>query len=108
MVLVGGEVHNGDGTEPVVADVAIRGDRIVAIGDLADDSQRVGNRLQIIVVEHADEHTLGGIPTLQTTPSSTSGSWVSAVDMASLVSLVMVLAAEFLARMEGREASNGS
>jgi hypothetical protein len=43
----------------------------------------------------------GGIPTLQTTPSSTSGSWVSAVDMASLVSLVMVLAAEFLATILG-------
>ena len=43
----------------------------------------------------------GGIPTLQTTPSSTTGSWVSAVDMASLLSLVMVLAAEFLATILG-------
>jgi dihydroorotase/N-acyl-D-amino-acid deacylase len=34
-VLSGGEVHAGDGAEPVVTDVAIRGDRIVAVGDLA-------------------------------------------------------------------------
>jgi dihydroorotase/N-acyl-D-amino-acid deacylase len=35
VVLAGGEVHTGDGAQPVVADVAIRGDKIVAIGDLA-------------------------------------------------------------------------
>ena len=35
MLLAGGEVHAGDGAPPVVADVALRGDRIVAIGDLA-------------------------------------------------------------------------
>ena len=35
VILVGGEVYTGDGTDPVVTDVAIRGDRIVAVGDLA-------------------------------------------------------------------------
>ena len=35
VLLVGGEVHSGDGAAPAVADVAIRGDRIVAVGDLA-------------------------------------------------------------------------
>jgi hypothetical protein len=43
----------------------------------------------------------GGIPTLQTTPSSVGGSWVSAVDMVSLLALVLMLAAEFLATMLG-------
>ncbi|MDJ0812409.1 MAG: D-aminoacylase [Woeseiaceae bacterium] len=33
-LLVGGEVYTGDDTPPVVADVAIRGDRIVAVGQL--------------------------------------------------------------------------
>ncbi|MDX1646489.1 MAG: amidohydrolase family protein [Longimicrobiales bacterium] len=32
LVLVGGSVHPGDGSEPVVADVAISGDRIVQVG----------------------------------------------------------------------------
>jgi hypothetical protein len=43
----------------------------------------------------------GGIPTLQTTPSSVDGSWVSAVDLASLMALVMMLAAEVIATMLG-------
>ena len=43
----------------------------------------------------------GGIPTLQTTPSSLGGSWVSAVDLASLMALVLMLAAEVLATMLG-------
>ena len=43
----------------------------------------------------------GGIPTLQTTPSSIDGSWVSAVDLASLMMLVLMLAAEVIATMLG-------
>jgi hypothetical protein len=43
----------------------------------------------------------GGIPTLQTTPSSVDGSWVSAVDLASLMMLVLMLAAEVIATMLG-------
>jgi hypothetical protein len=43
----------------------------------------------------------GGIPTLQTTPSSLGGSWVSAVDLASLMALVLMLAAEVVATMLG-------
>ena len=43
----------------------------------------------------------GGIPTLQTTPSSLDGSWVSAVDLASLMMLVLMLAAEVIATMLG-------
>jgi N-acyl-D-amino-acid deacylase len=36
VLLVGGDVYSGDDAEPVVADVGIRGSRIVAIGDLGD------------------------------------------------------------------------
>ena len=43
----------------------------------------------------------GGIPTLQTTPSSIDGSWVSAVDLASLLMLVLMLAAEVIATILG-------
>lgn len=35
VIIEGGEVHDGLGNAPVVADVGIRGDRVVAIGDLA-------------------------------------------------------------------------
>jgi hypothetical protein len=41
------------------------------------------------------------VPTIQTTPTSLGGSWVSAVDFASLMSLVLVLAAEVLATIFG-------
>lgn len=41
----------------------------------------------------------GGIPTLQTT--SVDGSWVSAVDLASLMALTMTLAAEVVAALLG-------
>lgn len=43
----------------------------------------------------------GGVPTFQTTPTSLGGSWVSAVDFASLMALVVVLAAEVLATIFG-------
>jgi hypothetical protein len=43
----------------------------------------------------------GGLPTIQTTPGTLDGSWVSAVDLASLFSLVLVLAAEVLATIFG-------
>ena len=36
VVLAGGEVHTGHGGEPIVTDIAIRGDRVAAIGDFAD------------------------------------------------------------------------
>ena len=36
VLLQGGDVYSGDNAEPVVADVGIRGSRIVAIGDLDD------------------------------------------------------------------------
>ena len=35
VVLAGGDVHDGRGGAPRVADVGIRGDRVVTIGDLA-------------------------------------------------------------------------
>jgi len=43
----------------------------------------------------------GGIPTLQTTPTAAGGSWVSAVDLASLMALVLMLGAEVVATMLG-------
>ncbi|MCF7978124.1 MAG: DUF3611 family protein [Chromatiaceae bacterium] len=43
----------------------------------------------------------GGMPTIQTAPTSLGGSWVSAVDFASLMALVMALAAEVLATVFG-------
>lgn len=43
----------------------------------------------------------GGVPAIQTVPTSLGGSWVSAVDFASLMALVLVLAAEVLATIFG-------
>lgn len=43
----------------------------------------------------------GGVQTIQTTATSLGGSWVSAVDFASLMALVLVLAAEVLATIFG-------
>jgi N-acyl-D-amino-acid deacylase len=40
VILRGGTVYDGSGQPPVVADVALRGDRIAAIGDLAKDSAK--------------------------------------------------------------------
>ncbi|HEY7816922.1 MAG TPA: D-aminoacylase, partial [Vicinamibacteria bacterium] len=45
LVLQGGEVHEGSGAAPRVADVGVLGDRIVAIGDLRDRS--AGLRLDV-------------------------------------------------------------
>ena len=45
VVLEGGNVYDGLGGEPVVADVGIRGDHIVAIGDLS--RRRAGKRLNV-------------------------------------------------------------
>lgn len=45
IVLVGGSLYSGENTEPVVADVGISGDRIVAIGGLDDRS--AGLRLDV-------------------------------------------------------------
>lgn len=45
IVLAGGSVYSGDNTRPVVADVGIAGDRIVAIGDL--DKRPAGLRLDV-------------------------------------------------------------
>jgi N-acyl-D-amino-acid deacylase len=36
IILRGGQIYDGSGSPPVVADVAIRGDAIAAVGDLAD------------------------------------------------------------------------
>ncbi len=36
VLLLNGEVYNGDGAAPVIADIAIRGDRIAAIGDFEE------------------------------------------------------------------------
>ncbi len=43
----------------------------------------------------------GGIPTLQTTVGNSGGSWVSAVDLVSLLALLMMLAAEVIALVFG-------
>jgi hypothetical protein len=45
----------------------------------------------------------GGIPAIQTTPSAVGGasSWVSTVDMASLMALILTLAAEVIALVLG-------
>lgn len=45
VLLLGGTVYSGDNMEPVILDVAIAGDRIVAIGDLAD--RQAGQRLDV-------------------------------------------------------------
>jgi N-acyl-D-amino-acid deacylase len=40
VIVRGGQVYDGSGTEPIVADVAIRGDTIAAVGDLSGRSAR--------------------------------------------------------------------
>src|SRR5262249_61200525 len=40
VIIRGGMVYDGSGKTPVRADVAIRGDRIVAIGDLANSTAK--------------------------------------------------------------------
>ncbi len=61
VVLEGGNVYDGLGGEPVVADVGIGGDRIVAIGDLS--RRRAGKRLNVsglaVVPGFIDVHSHG-------------------------------------------------
>ena len=61
VVLEGGNVYDGLGGEPVVADVGIRGDHIVAIGDLS--RRRAGKRLNVsglaVVPGFIDVHSHG-------------------------------------------------
>src|SRR5262245_10417492 len=45
LILQGGEVHDGSGGPPHVADVGVLNDRVVAIGDLHD--RRAGVRLDV-------------------------------------------------------------
>ncbi|MFQ5568714.1 MAG: D-aminoacylase, partial [Rhodothermales bacterium] len=45
VILEGGTVYDGQGGDPVVTDVGLLGDRIAAIGDLAD--RRAGLRLKV-------------------------------------------------------------
>ena len=52
VLLRGGTVYDGSGQPPVVADVALRGDRIAAIGDLAQDS----------AIQEVDVHGLAVAP----------------------------------------------
>ncbi len=61
VVLEGGNVYDGLGGEPVVADVGIRGDHIAAIGDLS--RRRAGKRLNVsglaVVPGFIDVHSHG-------------------------------------------------
>ena len=61
VVLEGGNVYDGLGGEPVMADVGIRGDHIVAIGDLS--RRRAGKRLNVsglaVVPGFIDVHSHG-------------------------------------------------
>ena len=43
----------------------------------------------------------GGIPTIQAAPAGAAGSWVSAVDVASLMALLLTLSAEVIALVFG-------
>src|SRR6266850_4895579 len=41
VLILGGSIHDGTGGKPQIADIALRGDRIVAIGELAKSPARV-------------------------------------------------------------------
>jgi len=45
LILEGGSIWKGSGSKPLIADIGIRGNRIVAIGDLADQS--AGQRIAV-------------------------------------------------------------
>ena len=59
LVLEGGDVWKGSGSYPVVADVGISGDRVVAIGDLSahDAAQRVSVKGLAVVPGFVDIHS---------------------------------------------------
>lgn len=59
LVLEGGSVWKGSGSKPVVTDIGIRGDRIVALGDLSDRSaeQRVAVSGLAVVPGFVDIHS---------------------------------------------------
>ena len=61
IVLQGGQVYDGSGGDPVMADVGIKGDRIAAIGDLS--SARAGRRIDVkglaVVPGFIDIHSHG-------------------------------------------------
>jgi dihydroorotase/N-acyl-D-amino-acid deacylase len=61
VILEGGNVYDGSGAEPVVADVGIMGDRIAVVGDLKD--RRAGRRIDVrglaVVPGFIDIHSHG-------------------------------------------------
>ena len=59
MILAGGDLVDGTGAPRRRADVAVRDDRIVAVGDLADwhAGQRVDARGQVVAPGFIDVHT---------------------------------------------------
>jgi dihydroorotase/N-acyl-D-amino-acid deacylase len=61
VILEGGNVYDGTGAEPVVADVGIMGDRIAAVGDLK--GRRAGQRIDVrglaVVPGFIDTHSHG-------------------------------------------------
>jgi len=59
LVLEGGSVWNGSGSHPVIEDIGVRGDRIVAIGDLSgvDTKQRIAVNGLAVVPGFIDIHS---------------------------------------------------
>lgn len=59
VIIEGGEVHDGLGNGPVVADVGIHGDRVVAIGDLSGRSagRRINAKALAVVPGLIDIHS---------------------------------------------------
>ena len=67
LVLRGGTIHDGGGGEPTVGDVAIKGDRIVAIGnfDLAGSPREVDAKGLVIAPGFIDLHSHSDDPILE-------------------------------------------
>ncbi len=58
LVIRGGTIHDGTGAEPVTGDVAIDGDRIVAVGEVpARGREEIDARGHIVTPGFVDIHT---------------------------------------------------
>ena len=57
MIITGGQVFDGSGTEPVQADIAIKNGRIVEVGEVGVAAQTIDAQGAIVTPAWVDIHT---------------------------------------------------